>query len=46
MREQAGISSVLILMVAVSLLAWIVTALFSCNLPREDHRLVAPRALG
>jgi MFS family permease len=33
-RERAGITTVLVLMVVVSLLAWVVTVLFSRHLPR------------
>ncbi|WP_094554279.1 MFS transporter [Synechococcus sp. 1G10] len=38
-RERAGITTVLVLMVAVSLLAWFVTVLFSRHLPRGTGSL-------
>jgi hypothetical protein len=41
LREQVGISGILLLMVVVSLLAWCVTVLFSRHLPRGTGMVAA-----
>jgi multisubunit Na+/H+ antiporter MnhF subunit len=41
LRQRAGITSVLVLMVVVSLMAWFVTVLFSRHLPRGTGTVAA-----